>query len=712
VSAEVSAEVSPSGQNFQGWDASSVFQAVNNPPPPTVCLTMFLAIRRIALFGSLLLAMAAAAAPITFHVSTNGRDEWSGTRSKPTFFRKDGPFATVGRALQAARSARTGSTDAAVIEIETGRYELAEPIVFRPEDSHLEIRSAPGATVELSGGRRVTGWKRSETNASLWRVTLPEVKAGTWYFRQLFVDGARAVRARTPNVGFFRAAGPLSPTSPIDVPIRPEEARPEWAGQGELFMLMKWTSFQVPILAVDTNAKRLRIPGAKPAEWMDEKDARYWIENTPDALDQPGEWQLDRQSGVLSYWAPAGADPNRARVVAPKLDTLVRWEGDLKARRAVTDVALRGLRLTDADCELPAEGRIDPQAASQTRGTLRAEFATHCVIEDCVLTDLGGYGLELRRGCQNWRVVGNDFHSLGAGGIRIGEQGDRDPDGFTGCHTHSITDNDLHQLGRIMPPAVGIIVFQSGTNRIAHNHIHDLFYTGISVGWNWGYRDTPCRANVIEFNLVHDVGQGLLSDMGGIYTLGPQPGTIIRNNVFHDIRSYAYGGWGLYTDEGSSGILLENNVVYRCKDAGFHQHYGRDNVVRNNLLAFNLNHSVMRSRAEEHRSFWFTNNVVIADSGTLLGSNWNGTTNNYVMAGNVWFDTRSTTNAEVLRFADRTFPAWQASGQGAGSIVADPQLKDPQHPEAGLKPGSPAFTLGFKPIDVSTVGPRPAGRRD
>ena len=231
------------------------------------------------------------------------------------------------------------------------------------------------------------------------------------------------------------------------------------------------------------------------------------------------------------------------------------------------------------------------------------------------------------------------------------------------------------------------------------------------MGWNWGYQSTPCRENIIEFNHVHDVGQGRLSDMGGIYTLGPQPGTVIRNNLFHDITSYTYGGWGLYTDEGSNGILLENNVAFRCKDAGFHQHYGSSNVVRNNLLAFNRNHSVMRSRAEPHLSFWFTNNVVIADSGTLLGSNWQGTPTNYFMAGNVWFDTRSATNAAAHRFAGKTFEAWQKTGQDAGSLLADPLLKDPQRPQLGLKPESPAFKIGFKQIDMSTVGPRPKALR-
>jgi parallel beta-helix repeat protein len=664
---------------------------------------------RYLLIFPLLLRLSAA----TFYVGPTGDDRWSGRRDAPNLFHTDGPFATLTTALAAARAtARSSPAEAVVIELCSGRYELASPLVFTADDSGLTIQAHAGVKPILSGGVRLRGWKRSPTNSALWQVSLPEVKAGQWYIRQLFLNGERLQRARTPNVGFFRARARLGTGSPIEVPFRPGDIQPGWTNGAEFLMLMKWTALQVPIASVDSSANVATLPGGPRQDWMDEPDARYWIENTSDALDQPGEWYLDRATGVLGVLMPNGLDPNQAELVAPRLHELVRWQGDAATRRAVSRVSLRGLVFADADYDLPAAGRIDLQAASGTRGNLRAEFATDCTIEDCTLENLGGYGLELGRGCQRWRVIGNDFRSLGAGGVRIGEPGETAPDTFAACHSHAVTDNEIHRLGRLMPPACGVIIFQSGTNRIAHNHIHDLYYTGISVGWNWGYRATPCRANLIEFNHVHDVGQGRLSDMGGIYTLGPQPGTVVRNNLFHDIVSYDYGGWGLYTDEGSTGILLENNVVYRCKSAGFHQHYGRDNVVRNNLIAFNSEHSVMRTRAEEHRSFWFTNNVIVADSGELLGSNWNGTTNNLVSDGNLWFDLRLGADSPKYQFAGGSWAQWQSRGQDVHSRIADPLLMDPKHPEKGLRRHSPAYPLGFKAIDLSTVGVRPRGARD
>jgi parallel beta-helix repeat protein len=623
-------------------------------------------------------------------------------------------LATVSAALKAGRDWRAAKPGEAVtIELAGGRYELAEPVRFTPADSGITLRAGRGQIPVLSGGRRLVGWRRAAQRADLWTQTIPAVRDGQWYFHQLFVDGQRAQRARTPNTGFLRTAGKLGETSPITLPFQAGDLKPEWAQlpDARLIMLMKWTDLQLPIHAIDPALRVATLPGGPRPYWMDEPDARYWVENVPEALDAPGEWYLDRKSGVLSYLAPSGVDPNQALVVAPRLREVVRVEGDAVTGQPVSGLQFMGLTLADTDYEMPAEGMISPQSAVPVRGCFRVTHAVAGVVEDCVFANLAGYAIDLGRGAQHWRIVGNTVRDIGGGAVRIGEPGDRDAKSFDECHSQVVTDNELVRLGRVFAPACGVIIFQSGTNRIAHNHLADLYYTGISVGWNWGYETTPCRANVIEFNLVEQVGQGRLSDMGGFYTLGPQPGTVIRNNLFRDIQSYRYGGWALYTDEGSSGIVVENNVAYRCKDAGFHQHYGRDNVIRNNLLAWNQNHSVMRTRAEPHRSFWFTHNVVIADSGTLLGSNWEGTTNQFWSDENVWFDTRLGPAAEKYQFAGKPWPAWQARGQDFHSLIADPMLIDPRRPELGLKPESPAFKLGYRQIDLRSIGPRKPGKR-
>jgi parallel beta-helix repeat protein len=648
------------------------------------------------------------------HVAIDGRDSWSGELARPKADLTDGPLASLESALDPARRRDSAGVR---IRVQSGRHELVRTLTIQPEHSGsaaepVVIEGVGPSKPILSGGTRLTGWRPTADRPGVWFVDLPEVRDGRWYFRQLFREGRRLTRARTPNEGFLQTRAKIGRGSPIEIPFRAGDLRPEWAGGStELLMLMKWSDLHLPIRSIDTNTLVALVPGGPPPDWMDEPDARYWIENTAEALDRPGEWRIERSTGRVELFLEPGADPNASQIVAPRLSTLIEWRGHGADLALVRHVELRGLTLTDADYALPADGVIAPQAAVNAAGALTARFASDCRIEDCEFTNLGGYGLELGRGTRHWRIVGNELRDLGGGGVRIGEPGGTD-DRVTACHSHVVTDNHLHRLGRIFPPACGVIIFRSGTNRVAHNHIHDLFYTGISVGWNWGYEPNACRENRIEFNHVHDLGQRLLSDMGGIYTLGPQPGTVVGNNLFHDIQSYRYGGWGLYTDEGSTGIVMENNVVYRCRDAGFHQHYGRDNVIRNNLLVGNENHSVMRTRPEAHRSFWFTNNVVVASSGALLGSNWKGATTNYLMARNVWFDTRLGTDAAAYRFDKKTWQEWQSTGQDIGSIIADPLLVDAQRPELGLRPGSPAFANGFRPIDLSTVGPRTAGRRD
>ena len=233
---------------------------------------------------------------------------------------------------------------------------------------------------------------------------------------------------------------------------------------------------------------------------------------------------------------------------------------------------------------------------------------------------------------------------------------------------------------------------------IVHNLIHDFYYTAISIGWTWGYGPALATGNRIEWNHVHHVGAlsdgdgPILSDMGGIYTLGNQRGTVIRNNLFHDIAGIRYGGWGIYFDEGTTGILAENNIVYRTTHGGFHQHYGKDNIVRNNIFAFGRDAQLQRTRAEPHPSFTFERNIVYWDTGNLLAGNWDG--DQYTAASNLLWRT------------DEKPMELPAAFQAGHSLIADPLFVAPANGDFSLRPESSAFGLGFKPIDISQVGPR------
>jgi parallel beta-helix repeat protein len=659
------------------------------------------------------ISIGASARPLTIYVATNGNDQWSGRVEKPSADGKDGPLASLPEALKKTRAARRISDkapDRVTILLRGGTYSVAGPIALSPEDSGSDgkhpftLAAYQGEKPVLSGGRRITGWKRVEAKPGWWQAEIPDARAAGWYFRQLFINGQRRQRARTPNTGYFLADGDYLADKPVKFKYRGSDLKKEWIGAGaELVALHKWIDLRQFIRDVDETTRIVTLSG-DIAEHVKEGNARYYLENTPDALDSPGEWYLDRKTGVLTYWAEAGEDMNKTEVIAPFLTSpLLRVAGDFATKQAAHDVVIRGLTFAHTDWTLPENGYLDTQAAVHVRGDVQLEGAVECRIENCAFAHLGGYALELGKGCQRCEIAANEIYDIGAGGIRIGETTSRQ-DPFEQNFGHIVADNHLHQLGRVFAPAIGIIIFQSGRNHVAHNHIHDLYYTAISVGWNWGYQETPCRDNVIEFNHLHDIGQGVLSDMGGIYTLGIQKGTLLRNNLIHDVNSFNYGGWGLYTDEGSTDIVLENNIVYRCKSAGFHQHYGRENVVRNNIFAFGKEHQLMRSREEEHVSFIFTNNIVYFGSGTLLGSYW--ANNNYKIDGNVYFDARTDASATAMKFADASFKEWQKRGHDTHSVIADPLFVAPQQFDFRLDRNSPALRLGFKPID-----PREAGIR-
>jgi hypothetical protein len=182
------------------------------------------------------------------------------------------------------------------------------------------------------------------------------------------------------------------------------------------------------------------------------------------------------------------------------------------------------------------------------------------------------------------------------------------------------------------------------------------------VGWSWGYAPTRAHHNRILRNHIRDIGHGVLSDMGGVYTLGVSPGTVVEGNLIHDITSHDYGGWGLYTDEGSTGIVMRNNLVFRTTSGGFHQHYGRDNVIENNVLAAARDWQLQRTKVEEHTSFVFRRNIVWWNSpAPLVRGDWTKgleTDHNcyWNAAGPVRFPGQ-------VKLADR-----QAAGQDEGSI--------------------------------------------
>jgi hypothetical protein len=565
----------------------------------------------------------------------------------------------------------------------------------------------------FSGGRRLVGWTEATVaGKKLWTVDIPEVKAGKWYFHQLWVNNQRRPRARHPNEGFINIAG--VPDSKAGDNLFQGYARFRFA-PGDLKNFDNLKDVDVVVL-------RIWIDDRLPLEGIDEKEhiatcacksraalteggrgARYYVENALELLDVPGEWYLNRQTGRLYYYPLPGEKIKEMEAFAPVLSELLHLAGKPGTKEVVENLVFRGLTFAHAEWWLPRTNPGDSQAAVSVPGAIQGNGVMNCAFENCTVAHVSNYAIDLHGGCQKNRIVGCHLFDLGAGGVKIGETGQRTS---PAQHTHSnaVTDCHIHGGGRVFHQAVGLWVGQSYGNRLAHNHIHDLYYTGVSIGWTWGYGKTLARDNVLEFNHIHDLGKAWLSDMGGIYTLGTQPGTVVRNNIFHDIAGFSYGGWGIYFDEGSTGIVAENNLVYRTTHGGFHQHYGKENVVRNNIFALGRDQQLQRTRQEPHLSFTFERNLVFYRTNLLAGA-WND--DKVALDYNLYWREGGPVN-----FGGLSLEQWQKKGRDRHSLIADPLFEAPDRADFRLKTGTPAEKIGFRPLDLSKVGPRPPQKRE
>lgn len=617
--------------------------------------------------------------------------------------KKAADFATV---IRQAR--QWPACDTVYVHVASGTYHLTTPILFTEHDTTPMVFVGEGKRPVISGGMRLTEWEK--TPEGWWRCHVPDVVRYGWRFEQLYINGRRAVRARTPNTGFWQLdsvheAKPKSderfpPVSTLTVYAPPAQIAllrdiPESELEQALGVCFyKWNYRMLRILHAEPNNNRFYSSGQGQYPWNPvKKGSRYYFENLRSALDNPGEWYLD-SDGTLLYIPLPGEDLSTAEVYAPVLRQVVSIRGT--ARQPVSHKTFRNLCFTHTAFYTPIKGSIPNQAAVEVDGAIQMDHARHITLEDCEVQHTGNYAMWIRSQCYDNRVRHCYFANLGAGGIKIGcDVLPKEGEEVTG--RNEVDNCIIHHGGYVHPSAVGVALLHTAHNRITHNEIADLRYSGVSVGWVWGYTYSPSVDNLVAYNHIHHLGWGLLSDMGAIYTLGTSPGTRIIGNVVHDIYTYDYGGWGIYTDEGSTGILIENNLVYRTKSGGFHQHFGRDNIVRNNIFDNAILQQLQLTRAEKHRSFTFQHNIVATNRGKMFRGAWNKgiIDRDY----NAYFHHQD----EQPDFLGISFAEWKKKYEPHAVYAAAP-FRNPAAGDYRLTHLKLAKKIGFKPFDYSKAG--------
>jgi len=513
-----------------------------------------------------------------FYVAPGGEDGNAGTKAKP--------FASLAGARNAVRKLLAeGLTQNVTILIREGTYELSGTLMFEPGDSGTDKQSItyaafPGETAVVSGGREIKGWRRSE--GDIWLVKLPASQEGKWHFRQLWVNGRRAKRARTPNrdsqAPYLRLKGATlsEDEKTCTYTFAPDQLK-NWQNLSDVEAVVfgHWAITRKRFQRLDPRSGVTQMAGPHGAAHACIAPAAgrtCYVENVFEGLDQPGEWYLDRQTGVLSYWSRPGENMATAKVVAPALTQLLRVEGTPK--QPVRNLHFRGIQFLYTDWSPPEGGYVGDQACffsniKKEEGILphidtaiHWDYVESSSVSDSVIARLGGGGIALLKGCHRNTISGNYIFDISANGVMLGGQKEEDPDA---PKDNRIANNHIHACGIDFYGAVGIWVGIAQRALISRNRVHDLPYSGISVGWQWHPDPSSCRENTVEHNHIFDVMKRL-ADGGGIYTLGAQAGTVIRGNHIHDVHRspYAEGGPnnGIFADQGSRGYLFEQNVIY------------------------------------------------------------------------------------------------------------------------------------------------------
>lgn len=540
---------------------------------------------------------------LSVYVSPDGDDANPGTEERP--------FKTIQKAQETLRTTPLDKKGNKEVHVLAGEYFLTEPLRFGPDDGGSVADGYrqvfyEGHDAVISGGKRIEGFR--EIEPGLVAADIPEVKDGQWSFRDLYVNDKRRVRARFPNEGYFRVkqSGEDRRTNfffNVEDGVKPVRD----LDAVELVFLHDWCLTRTPVKSINTENSQLFVPvkigGSMPFWAIDgfEPNARYFLENSIEYLDAPGEWFLDANEGKLYYRLCEGETVETLDVIAPIVSQLLVVEGT--ADKPVENLHLIGLRFAHAAFnEKPQKTYWGIQASAFSSpadenevtdvnlgfpssppadGAVQYDYAKNCTIDACAFRHLGENGLWLRKSCVANHIAQCLFEDIGANGVMIGTHGNHET-----SKVNSMVFSTVTRTGQTLYGAVGIWVGLTQNTTIDRCEVFDTPYSGVSMGWVWNDSPTSARENMVMACHLHHNMQ-ILSDGGGIYTLGRQPGSRLAFNLIHDIPLNAGRAEsnGMFLDEGTSGFTIDYNLITDTERSPLRFHQAKKtNFVENNFF--------------------------------------------------------------------------------------------------------------------------------
>ena len=637
-------------------------------------------------------------------VSPDGNDNNKGTL--------ESPLKTIKGAKDKLKSLKGVTNETVTVWFRSGTYLLKEELTFDSSDfSNIIYRSYPNEEVVFSGSVDFTKWSPTIINATKAFVT--DVDTENLYFRSLFKGEERLSVSKWPKNGSFTVTDskdedcfdPESDTHffNLHAAFYTNKVR-DFVNLSDVNVriMHKWCDDILPLYS--TNPSTGRVELTKPAAMSIVEGDNFVYENVREALTEPGEWYLDRKEGKLYYIPEKGETPENLTLSAPVTEKFIDING-------ISNITFSGINFKNTDWDFvsgtqwhpnlneahPLYPNIKykpthPQAAFETPAVISVANSSDINFINCEFKNLSNTAIKYNTGSKNSKVDSCLFEQIGGNAVFINGPYE------TPAKTSNIDVTDCHigYYGRIYNNSIGVLITHATDCDIAYNEIHDGWYTAVSVGWNWGYTTNPTNNIQIKNNLIYNIGNGWLSDMGGIYTLGIQPDTVISGNIIHNVGCYegstGYGGWGIYLDEGSSNITVEKNLVYDCSSNSFHQHYGKDNMIKNNIFAFSDDGQILITRHEEHNSLFLYNNILVgcdeAMYKTAVEKDW------FTDNGNIYWDYE---NGEKI-FSDNniSIKKMQRRGYYNNAIIADPCFRDIEKRDFKLAINSPVHNTDFE----------------